>query len=172
MQAKPTTKEEFLEAYDAYSDAIYRHCFFRVYSESRAEELVQETFLRTWEYLSKGKTVDNMRVFLYKVATNLIIDDSRKKRTESLDSLLERSPAAEPSYAGHADVERDVLLYEVRATMAKLPEDERKILSLRYVDDLDPKDIAEVLGITPNNVSVRLNRAMKRLREEFGEDAL
>ncbi|MEY4731922.1 MAG: Sigma-70, region 4, partial [Candidatus Parcubacteria bacterium] len=40
-----------------------------------------------------------------------------------------------------------------------------EILTLRYVDDLDPKDIAVILDITPNNVSVRLNRAMHELKK-------
>jgi RNA polymerase sigma-70 factor (ECF subfamily) len=163
-------EKDFLAAYDAYADAIYRHCFFRVYSKARAEELMQETFTKTWEYVRDGKQVENLRAFLYRVANNLVIDASRKKREESLDALLEESDAYEPRTDGRITTEQNILLRQVMETIHKLPEGEREILTMRYVDDLDPKDIAEVLGITANNASVRLNRAMQSLKEQFHND--
>ncbi len=163
-------KQEFLSAYDAYAEAIYRHCFFRVYSKARAEELMQETFMKTWQYLQNGERVENLRAFLYRVANNLVIDASRKKREESLDALMEASDAFEPSEDGRTIAEHKLLIKDVLAVLNKLPEDEREILTMRYVDDLDPKDIAEVLDISPNNASVRLNRAMKSLKQHFHHD--
>lgn len=163
MNAK--TKNEFLEAYDSYSDAIYRHCFFRVFSSQRAEELVQETFLKTWEYLSDGKSVENIRAFLYRVANNLVIDDSRKKKEESLEYALERNPSLDPVLDGEGELGRALEIKEIMAAMSGLPPESKELLTFRFVDDLDPKDIAEILGISPNNVSVKLNRAIKSLRE-------
>lgn len=160
-------ERQFLEAYDKYADAIYRHCFFRVFRKGRAEELVQETFMRSWEYLVEGKRIENFRAFLYRVANNLLIDESRKKKEESLDQLLENDAAAEPSYGGHKDAERQILLKEVVSEMQGLPHEEREILVMRYVDDLDPKEIAEILEITPNNASVKISRAMKALKDGF-----
>lgn len=65
---QPNIEAQFLAAYDEWADAIYRHCFFRVYSKERAEELVQDTFMKTWQYLEKGNEVENLKAFLYKVA--------------------------------------------------------------------------------------------------------
>ena len=158
-------QKEFLAAYDAHAEAIYRHVFFRVYSKARAEELVQDTFLRTWEYIRDGKEVENLRAFLYRVANNAVIDHVRKKREDSLDDLMETSDAWEPSMDGRAEAERSFALRDIFETMKKLDDDAREILTLRYVDDLDPKDIAVILGITPNNASVRLNRAMQALKQ-------
>jgi len=159
--------QEFLDAYQKYAEAIYRHCFFRVYSKSRAEELMQEAFMKTWQYLRDGAQVDNLRAFLYRVANNLIIDASRKKKEESLDALLEESDAFEPSEDGRLIAEQKTLLHDVLKTMEKLTKEERDILTMRYIDDLDPKDIAVILRITPNNASVRLNRAMHALKRHF-----
>ena len=77
-------------------DAIFRHCYFRVFDRERARDLVQETFLKTWEYLTRGHDIENIRAFLYRVATNLIIDDSRRKKEISLEQLSESGfdPAA------------------------------------------------------------------------------
>ena len=162
-----TGKTEFLDAYDRYADALYRHCFFRVFSKARAEELTQETFMKAWEYLAEGKEVQHVRAFLYRIANNLLIDESRKKKEVSLDALLEESNAFEPSYGGENDMERKVLIHEVIEGFKCLDRDERTVLVMRYLDDLDPKEIAEILGMTANNVSVRMNRALKKVRKEL-----
>ncbi len=159
------TKDTFLDAYDRYADAIYRHCFFRVFSKAKAEELVQETFMRAWDYLARGERVDNMKAFLYRVATNLIVDEARKRKEVSLDALREGIDFREPSTDGAADIERTVFVRQVRAKMGELDPEDRAILVMRYVDDLDPREIAEILETNANNVSVKLNRAAKKVRE-------
>ena len=52
-------EKEFLDAYQQYADAIYRHCFFRVYNRDLAQDLTQETFIKTWKYISEGKEIKN-----------------------------------------------------------------------------------------------------------------
>ncbi|MEK7547228.1 MAG: RNA polymerase sigma factor [Patescibacteria group bacterium] len=162
-------KKKFLEAYEVYSDAIYRHCYFRVFSKERAEDMVQETFIRAWQYVSGGKRVENLRAFLYRIATNLIIDNSRKRREESLESLIENETIDEPGDNGRVDIERKVLWGQVMEEMATLDEDDRQLLIFRFIDDLDPKDIAEILNTSANNVSVRINRAVKKLKTKINE---
>jgi RNA polymerase sigma factor (sigma-70 family) len=160
-------QQRFLEAHLNYSEAIYRHCFFRVFSKTRAEELVQETFMRVWQYLVQGKEVENMRAFLYRVANNLIIDESRKKKEESLEVLMEKSPGYEPFYEGHKSIEKQILYKQIVENMKDLPSDYKEILILRYIEDLDPKEIAEILETNANNVSVKINRAVKALKGKF-----
>jgi RNA polymerase sigma-70 factor (ECF subfamily) len=167
--SKTISRQQFLAAYDSYADAIYRHCFYRVFSKPLAEELTQDTFMKTWQYLEGGKEVENLRAFLYRVANNLVIDYSRKKKEERLDLLLEKSADIEPTYDGRQDIETAELAKEVIDQMQFLKEDERQIISMRYIDQLELKEIADVLDITVNNVSVRLNRALKALREELDE---
>src|SRR3989344_3747748 len=102
MSVEDEKKKTILDAYEGLGDALYRHCFFRVFNKSRAEELVQETFLRAWQYINEVKDVEHMRAFLYRIANNLIIDNYRKKKEESLDVLLAESHAYEPSGDGKA----------------------------------------------------------------------
>jgi len=161
-------EKEFLSAYDAYADALYKHCFFRVYSAARAEELVQDTFMKTWDYLRKGQDIDNLRAFLYKTANNLIIDHSRKKREVSLEQEILDNPGWEPN-DNEPSLEHKLLLQQVRDSLQDLPEEAKQLLTWRYIDDLDPKDIALILDLTPNNVSVRLNRALKLLKIRYQE---
>lgn len=160
-------QEAFLKAYDELADAIYRHCFFRVYSKGRAEELMQETFMKVWNYILSGIKIDNLKAFLYRTANNLVIDESRKKKEESLEAHMEHSPTAEPARDSQADIERDMMLTDIRRAMLKLPPEAQELLTYRFIDDLDPKEIAHILNITPNNASVKITRALHLLKEQI-----
>src|SRR3989344_7992799 len=107
-------KDALLKAYESHAEAIYRHCYFRVFRKELAEELMQDTFMRAWEYMGNGNKIDNVRAFLYKIANNLIIDYSRKKKEESLEGMLENSYMAEPAYAPAFSIESKLLLDEVK----------------------------------------------------------
>jgi len=155
--------EQFLRVYDQYADAIFRHCYFRVYNRDKALDLMQDAFMKTWEYLAQGKTVDNMRAFLYRVANNLIIDASRKKIPYSLDDLQEGG--FEPVAETHAVDPMDKKL--LATVLEKLDEDARQVLVWRYLDELSIGEIATILGVRENVVSVRLHRGLKKARKRL-----
>mgnify|MGYP001612205851 CR=1 FL=1 len=153
---------KFVEIYETFADPIYRHCFFRVYASGRAEELMQDTFMKYWLYLKEGNVVQNPRGLLYRIADHLIIDEKRKYAAESLDTLIEET-GFEPS--GTDRTEGKALLNEVMRELAQLRDEERRLFIMRYMDDLDPKEIAEITGTTANTVSVQLNRVREKLRK-------
>ncbi len=62
---KSKMEEQFLFAYEQFADAIYRYCFFRVANNAIvAEDLVQEAFTKSWQYMCAGNEVKNLRAFL------------------------------------------------------------------------------------------------------------
>lgn len=162
---------EFLRAYDEYSDAIFRHCYFRLSDRERALEISQETFTRAWDYLSQGKEIRSMKPFLYRVASNLIVEEYRKHKSVSLDAILDDELQGEGSVAELRDDEstgRMIDLLDGRRAMdalKKLPEQYREVLVLRFVDGLSPKEIALFLEERENTVSVRIHRGLARLKE-------
>lgn len=159
---------QFIAAYDAYADAIFRYCFYRTYNRERAKDLMQEAFTRSWEYIASGKEVKNIRAFLYRVANNLIIDESRKKKMLSLDELHEQG--FEPSYEERGRLELLADAKHAKELLSALDEKQRDVILMRYVDDLTPKEIAEILGESENIVSVRLHRALKKVKTLIPEN--
>lgn len=123
---------------------------------------MQETFLKCFQYL-KGKTsIDNMKAFLYKVANNVIVDHIRKKKEVSLDALSDEG--FDPAGLGEVDVRRMVEERSIVEKIGKLEEDDRQLIILRYIDEWKPQDIADMLGLSPNVVSVRIHRALQKLK--------
>lgn len=155
--------KEFIEAYNSFSDAIYRHIYFRIYNKDLAKDMVQDTFTRTWNYLRKGAQVQNLKAFLYKVANNLIIDEYRKKKEISLDGLQKNGFDVESP--DQDKIVKDVENSNVLRIIKKLEPHHREIIVMRYINDLTIKEISEIIGQSENVVSVRINRAVKELKK-------
>lgn len=156
---------EFLKHYDQFSDAIFRHAVFRLSDREKAKDLVQETFIRYWDYVSQGKEVLNTRALLYKIANNLVIDKYRRKEVVSLDQMREEQGFdigndTRPHIENQDEYDR--LLVEIE----KLPEKQRAVLTMRHVDGLSVKEIARISEETENVISVRIHRAIQKLKEE------
>jgi RNA polymerase sigma-70 factor (ECF subfamily) len=159
------SEDEFLQAYDAFADALFRHCYFRILDREKSKDFVQETFFRTWEYIRAGKKIMNLRPFLYRVLNNVIIDDSRKRKSFSLDELHDKGFDPTEPIVQLASIETKMEFETVLRAMWHLDEEARKIITLRYIDGLGPKEIAQIMDTRENLVSVRLHRAIKELRK-------
>lgn len=154
---------EFAKSYEDFADAIFRHCFFRVSNREIALDLTQETFTKTWDYIFAGKEIDDIRSFLYKVAGNLIIDYYRKKKSTSLDLLQEDGFDLRDD--DHEKIRDFSEGQEILRVVEKLDDGHKTVIIMRFVEGFTPKEIANVLDVTENVVSVRINRGLKKIRE-------
>lgn len=163
-------EDAFLKAYQEYSDAIFRHCYFRVSNRERAKDLTQDAFIRTWKYMEAGHEVGNIRAFLYRVTNNLIIDEYRKKKESSLDAL--REDGTEPSVVDEGGRIRDHLDGKIALKrLDKIEPKYRDALVMRYIDDMSPEEIAAITKETANTVSVHIHRGLKRVRRLLSEES-
>lgn len=161
----PMLEQKFLEVYESSADGVFRFCFWRTFDREMARDLTQEAFTRTWLQLANGKEIGNIRAFVYKVARNLIIDQSRKKKEMSLEALME---VHEPEFRQRfGDLVDSKIVLEA---LEKLEDGYKEVLLMRYIEELKPAEIAEILNETPNAVSIRINRATKALREVLNHE--
>ena len=154
--------DTFSAAYDKYANAIFRHCYFHTFNREQAKNLLQETFIKTWGYLVAGNEIEHMRAFLYKVATNLIINDARKKKSVSLEALQEEGfdPGEDDENIG-----RDWMAEKQAMTaLQEIAEPYRTAVTLRHIEGFHPAEIAQITGVSANVASVRIHRGLKQLR--------
>lgn len=164
-----TIKNDFLKNYEEYADALFRFVYFRTRSRELASDITQEAYLRTWTYIAEGHKIDEMRAFLYRTVKNLIIDNGKQvatRKTGSLDAFLDeggdvREETRDEGY-DPMDIERALNLLDQLT-----PEEYREAVEMRFIEGLTPKEIAKILDVSENVVSVRINRGIAKLNKLF-----
>lgn len=167
-------KNKFTRVYTEESDSIYRFCFLRTSDKEAAIDIMQDTFISFWDVLSEGKDeIRNERAFLFTIARNRIIDWYRKKKTVSLDAYAEDAGVDPEVFMPTIPKEAIEMAHEAAYLMEKLREIDppyQQVVYLRFVEELKPKEIADILGESVNVISVRIHRGLKQLRSRAGYD--
>lgn len=165
--------DNFESIYNEKSDDIFRFCLIKVSDRQQALDLTQETFLRLWQTLLSGEVIKNEKAFLFTVARRLVIDWYRKKKNlpiEVASTSVEESEEVE-LLDEKTELDNIVVKAEGRYLLEKindLPNSYKDPVYLRFVEDLSPPEIGEILGITENAASVRINRGLEELRKLTG----
>lgn len=156
---------ELTTAHHDHSRAMKSYAFFKVPNSDISEDLVQDTFIKTWRYLLKGGKIDVMRAFLYHILNHLIVDEYRKKKNVSLDVLMEQgfTPSVDPT-------ERLLNVLDgktAQSLIPKLPEKYQKVIKMRYVQDLSLKEMSLVTGQSKNTLAVQTHRGLAKLKKLY-----
>ena len=152
------------EAYEKYYASIYKFCLSKMKNDSwSVEDCVQEAFLVFYNRLLRGEEFEFVQAFLFKTASNLIKKRYAQLKKQEKDISLEEVKKI-PSQSADID---DRLTFEEYSKMISdaLSDTDREIFTLRYIEELSITEIANELGLTIKNVSTRLSRMRKRLRE-------
>ena len=127
-----------------------------------AEELAQDVFLSLHQHLAELESPAHVQFWLRRVTTNRALDVARRRQRRPMVSLenvpepVALTPTGDP-----------LLGTALRKLVAALPEKARAIVVLRYQEDLDPAEIARVMGIPVGTVKSQLQRALALLREKL-----
>lgn len=165
MKAK--YEKQLRKCFEKHADAIYRLCVFRLHGdEMLATDIAQEAFYRAGMELEKWTDIKNLKAFVFRVASNLIIDHSRKTQDESLEAKEE---AEYTTYATQASpewqIQAQLELERMNAILDSLPEQDKDIFLLRFVEELAPKEIAQMYDLDTNALTVRLHRLKKKVSD-------
>lgn len=149
----------FGELYDFYLPRIYGFIQRRVMERTVAEDLTAATFERSLAVLRGGRfRNESFGGWLYRVAANAVIDHVRAaRRLHPVADDDQLDPAGDVLAAA---VDRD----EVRRAMDLISDGHRRVLALRFFDDLEPMEASAVLGCSRRTFAVKLHRALAALR--------
>lgn len=155
----------FGQLYDFYLPRIYGFVQRRVRERTVSEDITASTFERALAALRGGRfRNDSFGGWLYRVAANAVIDHVRAARrlTVAVDTdALDPAPDALAAALDHDDLRR---------AMARLSETHRRVLALRFFDDLDPAEAGAVLGCSRRTFAVKLHRAIGALRAALANE--
>ncbi len=159
---------------EKYQESIHSLAWRKIRDFHYAEDIMQDTFLKAYNKLPTLKNPNQFAGWIHTIANHLCIDWLRKKKPEvqSLESVrLEE--IEESSYSHYRSeqqmIDRTEYSHElVKKLLESLPENERKVVTLYYLDEMSTKEIGEFMGVSVNTITSRLQRARKRLQTDQG----
>ncbi|MBQ9477904.1 MAG: sigma-70 family RNA polymerase sigma factor [Bacteroidales bacterium] len=156
------TVQEFRDTYLPLSEGLYRVAYGLLESRPDAEDAVQDLYIKLWGMRETLEAVHNPRAYSITLLRNLCIDRIRRAsgRTAPLD---------EDSVAGDAGQDEVLVLRErigrIREAFRALPENQKKVLEMRTLQNLTYEQIAARTGLSPLSLRVLLSRARKTMRQ-------
>lgn len=156
--------EAFGELYDILLTPIYRYIFYKVQNQETAEDLTEEAFLKAWQNISKYKVGKHpFTAWLYRIAHNVTIDYFR-----SHEEVLEINEEIFDDRKGLNPMRDTELFYnekELSWALSRLPEVQKQVIILRYINELSNTEISEIVGKSELAIRIIHSRSLKALRE-------
>ncbi len=165
--------KEFLEFYDRYSSAILKHIYYRVSNWQLAEDIAQETFMKSWSYIAENKKeIDDLKSFVYRICHNLITDHYRRKSKLPISLENINPDAIKIEAAQEKEIDKKIGKKILEKNLMELQENYREVIVYRYIDDLTIDEIVKITGKSANNISVMIYRALKTLKDKINLRAI
>jgi len=158
MKRQP--KDGFRQLVATYERPLYWHIRRMVVSHDDAADVLQETFIRAWRNMDALKAASSLRCWLLKIATNesLRLLDLRKRHPQE---LLEGHDAAVAAYIDYDNA----LAVALQRAIVSLPKAQSIVFTLRYYDELDYSEIAEIADMSVESARTNYVYAKKRIKE-------
>ncbi len=154
--------------YERYYDVIYRYCYYHTCDMETAQDVTADVFTRMVENLGNLDMRDRpLLAWLYTVARNRITDGYRK--TGHLAQLPLDDMLVDGEQSTDGSVEQVLLADSLRAGLAELTEEQRQVIVLRFVQDHDVPETAELMGKTEGAIKALQHRALAALRRVLRE---
>ena len=156
--------DAFRALFEAYKDKVYSIALRYSGDPAAAMDIAQDTFVKLYSSLREFRGEASLETWLYRVVVNRCLDHRRR--------LLQRMPfVGDLIEAGESILQRLVkaeAAQTVEQAVAKLPEDQRIVVVMRYTEGRSYEQIAEILGCSRGTVASRLSRAHKTLERRLG----
>lgn len=154
------TVKEYNKTVDLYSDNLYRFVLKNIKDEAKAQDIVQDTYIKFWE---KKDDVDEKKIksYLFTTAYHKLIDVVRRdKKQGSFELVKEENYSTESSYSDLQEI--------LHQAIEQLPEDQKAVILLRDYEGYAYDEIAEITGMSESQVKVYIFRGRKFLKNYLG----
>lgn len=152
----------FLTGLEQHQQKLYRIC--SVYSKDADEtkDLFQETLITIWQAMPSFKTESSIGTWMYRITLNVCLrfrsnSIKKQKKFPPLNSIT-----IESAHAETGNEEQNEQLIKLRNCIKKLNEADKAVITL-YLEELPYKEISDVLGLSENNIAVKIKRIKKKL---------
>lgn len=158
------SEQDFLQCFDSHNPLVYSYIFFRTGRRVEvAEDLAQDVFIKAWQArASYDSEKAQVKTWLMRIARNLVIDYYRKqqyRRTEDLNHAEEILDENE-----ELRIEKEILKEDLIKFIDSMNEYDAELLHLRFVNELELEEIAEIIEKNVNATKTAIHRALQKLK--------
>jgi RNA polymerase sigma-70 factor (ECF subfamily) len=148
-----------------HQDRVYRLAMLWLKDQSRADDTLQETFLRSYTGLGQFRFRAQPHTWLLRVLRNVCREENRRYATHPLAEDFGSEQSIEPDFAAAQDRPRQ--LAKLHDALKRLPERQRDVVMLRLFEELSIAETAKIMGCRSGTVKAHLNKALNGLRNMF-----
>jgi len=174
-QARDGNRLAFEQLIDRYQGDIHRMIYYRIRARMDAEDLAQDVFVRAYRSISRLREPERFRSWLFTIAVNRVNDHLRKKKVRSIfkssDEGIEIQPATTDTQERPEALEqvlKEDFWRHVERIAKRLSKMEREVFMLRFMDNLNINEIAQIVKKSESTVKTHLYRALAKFKKEKG----
>lgn len=172
-RARNGDPDAFEELMTPLEQRIWRVCWHYTGDREAASDCGQDAMVRIWRALGSYRGDCAFETWVYRVAANCCLDYLRKKkrdRSESIEPMREKGfDPADPKAGTEEQAVAAEEKEQLRACIARLPEEQREALVLTQLEGVPYETAARMLGVSEGTVKSRINRAKSKLKEWLSE---
>ena len=155
----------FKEIFQANSRKIYHLCYGYTGDDDSANDLMQETFMKVWQNLDKFRNQALISTWIYRIAVNTCLSylrvEKRHPKDELTDNIIENK--------GEEISDKNEQVSSLYRCISQLEENERLIITM-VLDEVPYPEIAQISGISPGNLRVKIHRIKQKLTELYNRN--
>lgn len=154
---------------DKYKERLYWHIRKIVIQHEDADDVLQETFVKVWDALKDFREESTLFTWLYRIATNEALNHLRKSRTRffipwgDVERKLANSLESDPWFNGNE------LQMKLQKAILTLPEKQRIVFNMRYFEEMQYEQMAEILNTSEGALKASFHHAMKKIEKYMEE---
>ncbi len=165
-KAKQGDEQAFGDLYGFYFEKIYKFVFFRVSQKEIAEDIAEEVFVKAWLKIKQVKE-ESFGGWLYQIAKNKVIDHYRSQK-ETVDlSEVENILESNQNIVDEANLAVEQVMF--MELLKKLTPEQQIIIKLKFIEDMENSEIAELISKSEGSIRVIQHRAIQKLQELINE---
>ncbi len=168
VERAKTDEAAFEMLYHNYFDRIYGFTYKRVGNVEETQDIVSTTFMKAFSSLTSYQNQNcPFKAWLYRIATNCIIDFFRKNGRSHVITVEELPEVVDITQNHLETVIKNDEARQVRIVLAELAPKYQQVLQLKFFGELSNGEIAEVLGVSANNAGVIIYRALESFQKKY-----
>jgi len=160
-------EEAFNGIVDTYTERLYWHVRRFVCSHEDTNDLLQDIFIKIWTALSTFRGDSRLYTWLYRIATNEVLNHLRKQKIKAMISLDSAGSILERKIDEDVYFNGDEMQRELHKAIQRLPEKQRIVFNLRYFDEMKYEDISDITGTSVGALKASYHHAYGKVKGDL-----